>query len=54
MGADEPLFNPLDPGVHADPYPYYRRLREAYVAQKEGINGRRSPETQPERDREET
>jgi cytochrome P450 len=29
MPADETLFNPLDPGVHADPYPYYRRLREA-------------------------
>ena len=29
MAGDEALFNPLDPGVHADPYPYYRRLREA-------------------------
>jgi cytochrome P450 len=27
--AAEPLFNPMSPEVIADPYPYYRRLREA-------------------------
>jgi len=27
--AGEPLFNPMSPEVIADPYPYYRRLREA-------------------------
>jgi cytochrome P450 len=28
MAADEPLFNPLAPEFIADPYPYYRRLRD--------------------------
>jgi cytochrome P450 len=27
--AAEPLFNPMSPAVIADPYPHYRRLREA-------------------------
>jgi hypothetical protein len=27
--ADPDLFDPLSPEVHADPYPFYRRLREA-------------------------
>jgi pimeloyl-[acyl-carrier protein] synthase len=29
MAADETLFNPLTPEFHADPYPFYRRMREA-------------------------
>jgi hypothetical protein len=28
MAPDEPVFNPLTPEFHADPYPFYRRLRE--------------------------
>jgi cytochrome P450 len=28
MASDEVLFNPLLPEFHADPYPFYRRLRE--------------------------
>ena len=29
LPPEEPVFyNPLDPEVHADPYPQYRRLRE--------------------------
>jgi cytochrome P450 len=28
MGTDEALFNPLTPEFHADPYPFYRQLRE--------------------------
>jgi pimeloyl-[acyl-carrier protein] synthase len=28
MAADETLFNPLTPEFHADPYPFYRRMRE--------------------------
>ena len=26
--AETDLFNPLSPAFHADPYPFYRRLRE--------------------------
>jgi cytochrome P450 len=28
MATDEALFNPLTPEFHADPYPFYRRMRE--------------------------
>ncbi|MGH2719287.1 MAG: cytochrome P450 [Actinomycetota bacterium] len=28
MAVDTPIFNPLDPATHADPYPSYRQLRE--------------------------
>ena len=28
MADDEILFNPLLPEFHADPYPFYKRLRE--------------------------
>lgn len=28
MAVDAPIYNPLDPATHADPYPSYRRLRE--------------------------
>ncbi|HLJ07101.1 MAG TPA: cytochrome P450, partial [Acidimicrobiia bacterium] len=28
MAVDTPIYNPLDPATHADPYPSYRRLRE--------------------------
>jgi hypothetical protein len=28
MATDEALFNPLTPEFHADPYPFYQRLRE--------------------------
>ena len=28
MATTEPRFNPFDPAVMADPYPYYRRMRE--------------------------
>ena len=27
--SSEPLFDPFLPGFHADPFPYYHRLREA-------------------------
>jgi len=28
MATDEALFNPLTPEFHANPYPFYQRLRE--------------------------
>jgi cytochrome P450 len=31
--ATGPMYNPLDPATHADPYPAYRRLREAGALQ---------------------
>ena len=28
MATDEALFNPLTPEFHANPYPFYQRMRE--------------------------
>jgi hypothetical protein len=29
MATDEALFNPLTPEFHANPYPFYQRMRES-------------------------